>query len=247
MQRRAQRARGTFRDTRGPRRRPVTRRSCPRTSSGGPNRPVRRSSRPTRTQARGCTPGTRSPVEYGGGYDSAPATPAEDPQYAACGGGAGAGRAVPTGSSRRHPRCRSRRPEDTGHLPHPVGSGRTRELGEGGGTPGGAVRTRRTTTRSSSGRSATAAPDSARVRRQRRGDVRPHPAGRRGQAHGHGIPGKTLRGSWRRTTSRDPHANGEGLPGVLTGQPLPGDGLDHGVLEHYPAEARPRFERDWIR
>ncbi|SDC79836.1 DUF2637 domain-containing protein [Streptomyces prasinopilosus] len=72
-------------------------------------------------------------VEYHGGYDPT-YDPAEDPQYAAW--MAEQERADQyRGQFEEAPPAQEPSPEDTGTFPIPVGPGRTRELGEGGGTP----------------------------------------------------------------------------------------------------------------
>ncbi|MEU2979145.1 DUF2637 domain-containing protein [Streptomyces hirsutus] len=72
-------------------------------------------------------------VEYHGGYDPT-YDPAEDPQYAAW--AAEQERAEQyRGQFEEAPPVQEPSPEDTGTFPIPVGPGRTRELGEGGGTP----------------------------------------------------------------------------------------------------------------
>ncbi|MGW9495493.1 DUF2637 domain-containing protein [Streptomyces prasinus] len=72
-------------------------------------------------------------VEYHGGYDPT-YDPADDPQYAEW--MAEQERADQyRGQFEEAPPVREPSPEDTGTFPIPVGPGRTRELGEGGGTP----------------------------------------------------------------------------------------------------------------
>ncbi|MFD3734759.1 hypothetical protein ACFWVE_26050, partial [Streptomyces sp. NPDC058632] len=72
-------------------------------------------------------------VEYHGGYDPT-YDPAEDPQYAAW--VAEQERADQyRGQFEEAPPAQEPSPEETGTFPIPVGPGRTRELGEGGGTP----------------------------------------------------------------------------------------------------------------
>ncbi|WAX78649.1 DUF2637 domain-containing protein [Streptomyces sp. KMM 9044] len=72
-------------------------------------------------------------VEYHGGYDPT-YDPADDPQYAAW--VAEQERADQyRGQFEEAPPVREPSPEDTGTFPIPVGPGRTRELGEGGGPP----------------------------------------------------------------------------------------------------------------
>lgn len=72
-------------------------------------------------------------VEYHGGYDPS-YDPANDPQYAEW--MAEQERAEQyRGQFEEAPPVREPSPEDTGTFPIPVGPGRTRELGEGGGTP----------------------------------------------------------------------------------------------------------------
>ncbi|MEF9905568.1 DUF2637 domain-containing protein [Streptomyces sp. P9-A2] len=72
-------------------------------------------------------------VEYHGGYDPT-YDPTEDPQYAEW--AAEQERAEQyRGQFEEAPPVREPSPEDTGTFPIPVGPGRTRELGEGGGTP----------------------------------------------------------------------------------------------------------------
>ncbi|MFE9920001.1 DUF2637 domain-containing protein [Streptomyces sp. NPDC005774] len=72
-------------------------------------------------------------VEYHGGYDPT-YDPADDPQYAEW--AAEQERAEQyRGQFEEAPPAQEPSPEDTGTFPIPVGPGRTRELGEGGGTP----------------------------------------------------------------------------------------------------------------
>ncbi|MFC5957728.1 DUF2637 domain-containing protein [Streptomyces pratens] len=76
-------------------------------------------------------------VEYHGGYDPT-YDPADDPQYAEW--AAEQERAEQyRGQFEEAPPVQEPSPEDTGTFPIPVGPGRTRELGEGGGTPEASV------------------------------------------------------------------------------------------------------------
>ncbi|MCX2927295.1 DUF2637 domain-containing protein [Streptomyces sp. NEAU-W12] len=99
----------------------------------GPNAPYEQQQPPDPDQSLWLHARDPQSVEYHGGYDPT-YDPAEDPQYAAW--MAEQERADQyRGQFEEAPPVQEPSPEDTGAFPIPVVPGRTRELGEGGGTP----------------------------------------------------------------------------------------------------------------
>ncbi|GAB2464102.1 DUF2637 domain-containing protein [Streptomyces incanus] len=120
-----------FRDARDPR--DVSdAQSMPPYEQHGPNAPYEQQP-PAPDQSSWLHARDPQSVEYHGGYDPS-YDPADDPQYAAW--MAEQERAEQyRGQFEEAPPVQEPSPEDTGTFPIPVGPGRTRELGEGGGTP----------------------------------------------------------------------------------------------------------------
>ncbi|GAA3298534.1 hypothetical protein GCM10020295_34300 [Streptomyces cinereospinus] len=157
-------------------------------TSPRPPRPRCRTGRPSRRTS-GCTPGTRSPSST-----TAATTPTTTRRPRTPSGTRSSVGRSSTSSRTRNPPSAEPSPEDTGTFPIPVGPGRTRELGEGGGTlPPGAGR--RCVLPGLQAVDQRQLSDAEPVGRQHRGGVRHPPGGRGRQAPGQPVHQPPLRGA----------------------------------------------------